>query len=128
MLRLLKRFPGDSSLSWEILRSISNGSERAQRKMTTMNYAHSESYDYMQHSKVPTFKFQKSLPRLPIPLLEKTCERYLLATEPLLTAEEFKENQRIVEEFRSNQGAELNALLKLQDQANKHTSYISEPW
>lgn len=111
-----------------LLPAKSNGSRRACRRMSTMTHSHSESYDYMQHSKVPTHKFQRSLPRLPIPLLQKTCERYLLATQPILTSEEFAENKRIVDEFRSNQGANLNALLKYQDQANKHTSYISEPW
>lgn len=46
-------------------------------------------YQYLQRGKLPMLHFQKSLPRLPIPELEKTCERYLNAQKPLLTAEEF---------------------------------------
>ncbi|XP_075151227.1 carnitine palmitoyltransferase 2 [Haematobia irritans] len=98
-----------------ILRSLSSSSD-------------SDSYQYLQRSKLPTMYFQKSLPRLPIPLVDKTCERFLAAIQPLTTAEEFAETQQVVNEFKSNEAPELNAMLKLKDEANKHTSYISEPW
>uniref|UniRef100_A0A1I8QD12 Choline/carnitine acyltransferase domain-containing protein n=1 Tax=Stomoxys calcitrans TaxID=35570 RepID=A0A1I8QD12_STOCA len=88
----------------------------------------SDSYQYLQRSKLPTMYFQKSLPRLPIPLVEKTCERFLAAIQPLTTAQEFSDTQQVVSEFKSNEAPELNAMLKLKDEANKHTSYISEPW
>ncbi|XP_005181443.1 carnitine O-palmitoyltransferase 2, mitochondrial [Musca domestica] len=88
----------------------------------------SDSYQYLQRSKLPTMYFQKSLPRLPIPLVEKTCERFLAAVQPITTGEEFAETQQVVGEFKSNEAVELNAMLKMKDEANKHTSYISEPW
>ncbi|KAM7352815.1 carnitine palmitoyltransferase 2 [Cochliomyia hominivorax] len=98
------------------------------RTMATQSSSHSDSYQYLQRSKLPTMYFQKSLPRLPIPLVDKTCERFLAAVQPITSAEEYKETQEIVEKFRMNEAAELNALLKIKDEANKHTSYISEPW
>ncbi|TMW41707.1 hypothetical protein DOY81_013213, partial [Sarcophaga bullata] len=84
------------------------------------------SYQYLQRSKLPTLYFQKSLPRLPIPLVDKTCERFLAAVQPITTADEFKETQQIVEHFRMHEGGNLNAMLKIKDEDNKHTSYISE--
>lgn len=98
------------------------------RSMASQSSSHSDSYQYLQRSKLPTLYFQKSLPRLPIPLLDKSCERFLAAVQPITTPEEFQQMQQVVEKFRSNEGADLNAMLKLKDEANKHTSYISEPW
>lgn len=34
---------------------------------------------YIAHSPIPTFKFQDSLPRLPIPTLEETCKKFVSA-------------------------------------------------
>ncbi|XP_067001978.1 carnitine O-palmitoyltransferase 2, mitochondrial isoform X2 [Anabrus simplex] len=88
----------------------------------------SEDYEYIQRSKVPTFHFQASLPRLPIPELEKTCERYLAAQQPLLKSGEFEKTKDHVSKFREAEGKELHEKLKEIDKQNKHTSYISEPW
>ncbi|XP_042907530.1 carnitine O-palmitoyltransferase 2, mitochondrial isoform X2 [Parasteatoda tepidariorum] len=72
--------------------------------------------------------FQNSLPRLPIPELEKTCERYINSVKPLLTADELQKTIGIVENFKSSPGKELQEELKSVDAKNKHTSYISGPW
>lgn len=74
--------------------------------------------------------FQASLPRLPIPELEKTKERYIAAQTPLLGAdsEAFKTTAKHVEDFCSGVGQSLQKELQATDKANKHTSYISEPW
>lgn len=88
----------------------------------------SEEYQYLQRSKLPTKVFQASLPRLPIPLLEKSCERYLTALRPIANEETFKKTEGIVNKFRSTVGYELQQKLKEHDAANKHTSYISKPW
>jgi carnitine O-palmitoyltransferase 2 len=53
---------------------------------------------------VPTDHFQKSLPRLPIPKLENTCQRYLNAQQALLSEEELKETQDLVEKFQNGIG------------------------
>lgn len=85
-------------------------------------------YQYMQRSKVPTMHFQKSLPRLPVPELEKSGERYLQALRPLLTAQQHSEASARTGNFITGEGKLLQEKLKAKDNANKHTSYISEYW
>ncbi|XP_039487171.1 carnitine O-palmitoyltransferase 2, mitochondrial [Drosophila santomea] len=105
-------------------RNLSWISTNSSRTTTT----HGQHYQYLQCSKLPTLYFQRSLPRLPIPLLENSCRRFLEATKPLLSPAEQAETQQTVEQFRQGIGMELHAKLKSQDAENKHTSYISEPW
>lgn len=88
----------------------------------------SPEYQLLQQSLVPTLHFQKSLPRLPIPRLEKTCQRYLSALEPLVSADQLEQTRKIVNAFRDSEGPGLDKLLRARDNANKHTSYISGPW
>ncbi|EDV23304.1 uncharacterized protein TRIADDRAFT_50581 [Trichoplax adhaerens] len=72
--------------------------------------------------------YQPSLPRLPIPSLEKTCMRYLNGVQPLLSAKEFEQTSRIVKDFEENEGKALHKELVENDKKNKHTSYIAKPW
>lgn len=72
--------------------------------------------------------FQKSLLRLPIPDLDKTCSRYLRSQKPILSDAEYQATESAVAQFKGGPGADLTAQLKLNDKANKHTSYISGPW
>ncbi|RDD38373.1 Carnitine O-palmitoyltransferase 2, mitochondrial [Trichoplax sp. H2] len=83
---------------------------------------------YLHHSVVPTMHYQPSLPRLPIPSLEKTCMRYLNGVQPLLSAKEFEQTSRIVKDFEENEGKALHKELVENDKKNKHTSYIAKPW
>ncbi|XP_063531273.1 carnitine O-palmitoyltransferase 2, mitochondrial [Cydia strobilella] len=85
-------------------------------------------YHYLQRSKVPTMHFQKSLPRLPIPELNKSTERYLKALRPLLTDDQFSAATSRTNNFINNEGKALQEKLVAKDKANKHTSYISEYW
>ncbi|XP_018578914.1 carnitine O-palmitoyltransferase 2, mitochondrial [Anoplophora glabripennis] len=85
-------------------------------------------YQFMQKSKIPTMHFQQSLPRLPIPKLDLTCERYLAAQRPLLIDEAYRKTEYNVNQFKSGPGKQLQDLLKNYDRQNKHTSYISEFW
>lgn len=85
-------------------------------------------YQFLERSIIPTMHFQKSLPRLPVPKLEDGCRRFLRALQPILSPDQFTKTERIVELFGSNDGKELQAELVASDKANKHTSYISEPW
>ncbi|PVD24049.1 hypothetical protein C0Q70_14518 [Pomacea canaliculata] len=84
--------------------------------------------NYLQQSQVPTYHFQKSLPRLPIPKLEKTCERFLKSLTPLVSTEQHAKTSQIVTEFQQKEGKELNEELVAQNKKNKHTSYVSGPW
>lgn len=100
---------------------------RAQK--TCLRLAHvSVDYQFLQRSKLPTMHFQKSLPRLPIPLLSKTCDRYLAALHPILESYQYLEAQQTVNIFHTDVGMELQALLKRSDDSNKNTSYISKAW
>lgn len=85
-------------------------------------------YQFLQRSKVPTMHFQKSLPRLPIPELSKSGERYLNALRPLLTSDQFSEAERRTNEFVVKEGKVLQEKLIAKDKVSKHTSYISEYW
>ncbi|XP_051164327.1 carnitine O-palmitoyltransferase 2, mitochondrial-like isoform X2 [Leptopilina boulardi] len=72
--------------------------------------------------------FQASLPRLPIPKLEDTCQRYLKAQKSLLTDEQFTKTQSYVDEFLRNEGLLFQKELIKKDKKNRHTNYISEYW
>jgi len=89
-----------------------------------------DEYNYLKRSILPTDHFQYSLPRLPIPQLDKTCERYLSALKPILNNDEdaYKETQKIVADFRTGDGKRLDAQLRHKNASNRDTSYISKPW
>ncbi len=48
--------------------------------------------------------FQAGLPRLPIPKLDKTCQRYLASQEVMLDHEAFERTKKAVEAFEQNEG------------------------
>jgi carnitine O-palmitoyltransferase 2 len=65
---------------------------------------------------------------MPIPDLDKTLDKYLVALEPTVTAAQFAEAEAAVEKFRTGEGPELHQALVAKDQANLHTSYINAWW
>ncbi|GAB9469004.1 Carnitine o-palmitoyltransferase 2 [Globisporangium polare] len=83
---------------------------------------------YVQETVIPTFHFQKSLTRLPIPKLEETLARYLASVEPVVSAEQFAQTKKAVQKFQEGVGPELQKALVARDEANKHTSYINQWW
>lgn len=83
---------------------------------------------YVQDTIIPTYHFQKSLVRLPIPKLEDTLQRYLLSVQPVVTPEQFAATQKAVKAFQDGVGPELQRALVARDEANKHTSYINQWW
>lgn len=87
------------------------------------------SYQYLQRSKIPTYKFQQSLPRLKIPKLEKTCERYIAALDPVFNADpDFTNAKAAASHFRDGVGRDLHESLIQYDKNVKHTSYINQFW
>lgn len=96
--------------------------------LTRRSKSSSSEYQFIQRTTVPMMHFQPSLPRLPIPKLENTCERYLASLKPLLDQESFDKSSGIVKSFETTIGPELQQLLIAQDKSQKHTSYISAPW
>lgn len=86
-------------------------------------------YQYLQLSKIPTDKFQRSLPRLKIPKLDKTCERYLAALDPIFAEDpRLAQTRALTNEFKNGAAKELHQKLLEYDKSVKHTSYINDFW
>ena len=71
-----------------------------------------------------TFANQDSLPKLPIPELESTCQKYLDALKPLQSPREQHDSAAAVQEFLKRDGPDLDARLKRY--ATGKTSYIEQ--
>ncbi|KAL3852858.1 hypothetical protein ACJMK2_016467 [Sinanodonta woodiana] len=84
--------------------------------------------DLLHKSIVPTDHFQWSLPRLPVPELANTCQRYLKSQQVILSDQEYARTEAAVKQFLNADGPVLHKELVAMDKENKHTSYISEPW
>ncbi|OZJ04997.1 hypothetical protein BZG36_02111 [Bifiguratus adelaidae] len=52
----------------------------------------------------PMLRYQKNLPRLPVPALSATLTKYLKTVKPLLSEQEYNETEKCVEEFRAPGG------------------------
>ncbi|CAI6355523.1 unnamed protein product [Macrosiphum euphorbiae] len=97
-------------------------------KMLTQIRYRSDDYQYIQNSIIPTMHFQRSLPRLPVPELKSTCQRYLKAQLPLLSENDYLRTKDVVENFVQNDGPLLQEMLKKKNNLNKDTSYITKDW
>ncbi|KAL8569449.1 hypothetical protein ACOMHN_054164 [Nucella lapillus] len=95
---------------------------------TAARRATSSDRDYLQQSSVPSYHFQRSLPRLPVPRLNQTCQRFLQSLLPLVTPQQHAETAQVVASFQENEGKDLHAELVAQNKRDKHTSYITGPW
>lgn len=71
-----------------------------------------------------TFAAQDKLPKLPIPPLESTCQKYIEALEPLQNPRERAETRHAVREFLKVDGPDLQE--KLKRYAHDKTSYIEQ--
>lgn len=73
------------------------------------------------------YSYQASLPRLPLPPLKDTIERYLLSIKPLCESEEhYKEIERKAHEFRNGIGKKLQFYLTLKSYWT--SNYVSDWW
>ncbi|KAG6010294.1 hypothetical protein E4U21_007343 [Claviceps maximensis] len=73
-----------------------------------------------------TFAGQDKLPKLPIPDLASTCDKYLEALRPLQSPREQAETEDAVKDFLSTDGPDLQE--KLKRYARGKTSYIEQFW
>ncbi|QPH10369.1 hypothetical protein C2857_001653 [Epichloe festucae Fl1] len=73
-----------------------------------------------------TFASQDKLPKLPIPDLASTCDKYLQALRPLQTPSERAETEHAVRDFLEGDGPDLQE--KLKRYARGKTSYIEQFW
>ncbi|XP_028312308.1 carnitine O-acetyltransferase [Gouania willdenowi] len=70
---------------------------------------------------------QEGLPKLPVPELKQTCERYLNALKPIVSEEELEHTQELVQEFlKSGVGERLQK--GLERRARKTDNWLSEWW
>jgi carnitine O-acetyltransferase len=76
------------------------------------------------------YKYQKDLPRLPVPPLQETASRYLLSVQPLLTEAQFAETSRKVEDFISPGGLGPQLQARLEEFASnpKVPNWLAETW
>ncbi|KAI9751480.1 MAG: Ras- protein Rab-35 [Chaenotheca gracillima] len=79
-----------------------------------------------RHKQGITFAAQDKLPKLPIPDLESSCQKYLEALKPLQSAREHGDSAYAVQEFLRSEGPELQE--RLRKYATGKTSYIEQFW
>lgn len=72
------------------------------------------------------FKYQKDLPKLPVPTLQETSSKYLKTIQPFLTAKQFEESKAKVDAFLNNEGPILQK--KLENFAKDKENWLSEFW
>jgi hypothetical protein len=78
--------------------------------------AHPASDDVLlHHSPIPTYYFQQSLPKLAIPSLDATCDKYKYFTAPLLAPDVHADLCVAVEAFRAGEGRQLHEALTAWD-------------
>ncbi|XP_013181171.1 PREDICTED: carnitine O-acetyltransferase-like isoform X1 [Papilio xuthus] len=70
----------------------------------------------------------QSLPRLPVPKLNDTLNKYLKTVKPFLSDEEFANTAKLVNEFGSQGGVGIKLQSLLEKRAEKHVNWLEEWW
>lgn len=96
------------------------------RKYTGKSFKTPEAYQE-DPSKGPMLRFEDSLPRLPVPTLQETCERYLKSIHPLLNQEEYAASERAVSKFQE-QAATLQDRLVAKAEDPEVKNWIIDWW
>ncbi|KAJ7313745.1 hypothetical protein JRQ81_005404 [Phrynocephalus forsythii] len=72
------------------------------------------------------YSYQASLPRLPVPTLKDTVQRYLESIRPLTTDEEFQRKTGLARDFEQTLGPRLQWYLRVKSWLA--TNYVSDWW
>lgn len=75
-------------------------------------------------------RFEGSLPKLPVPSLQETTQRYLKSVRPLLSTDEFTRTEEAVQSFIApgSLGQTLQERLEARRNDSKHKNWIYEWW
>ncbi|VDD77156.1 unnamed protein product [Mesocestoides corti] len=97
---------------------------------TTLRYRSSfqANRKYLEDNVLRTDTFQKSLPHLGVPDLDKTLYRYLASQEAIDQSSLFAKTKIAVENFGKFRGPELQKMLLMFDAHNPDSSYASLLW
>ena len=68
---------------------------------------------------------QDSLPRLPVPALQQSLDRYLKALQPIVSEEEWTQTKQLVEEFQTAGGVGERLQKGLERRARKMENWVS---
>ena len=79
-----------------------------------------------------TYANQEKLPRLPIPTLEETLDKFPILVEALETPKEHEDTKRMIQEFKDGVGPTLQQALLEYDkegyESGEFGSYVEEFW
>uniref|UniRef100_UPI00358E2CC5 carnitine O-palmitoyltransferase 2, mitochondrial-like n=1 Tax=Myxine glutinosa TaxID=7769 RepID=UPI00358E2CC5 len=91
---------------------------------TTSNVA-DPSYHLLSMTNQQMSHLDEKLPRLPVPRLEDTIQRYLRAQRALLDDEAYRRTEQICSSFEHGEGRLLQNQLLAYNKENQHTSYTT---
>ncbi|XP_028402336.1 carnitine O-palmitoyltransferase 1, liver isoform-like [Dendronephthya gigantea] len=71
------------------------------------------------------YSYQNSLPRMPVPALQDTCQGFLRSVKHILPDKEYKEMEELAKDFEKNLGPKLQFILQLRSwfKGNYHTDW-----
>lgn len=77
-----------------------------------------------QGPKGDMLKYQSFVPKLPVPPLQQSLQKYLKAILPLVSDEEFQNTSRVVKEFGKENGVGMKLQKALEERARTHENWV----